>query len=40
MGLSLAMLTRLALLFSIVWLTGLTRPLFTSVHASGSRRTT
>lgn len=29
MGLSLAMLTRLALLFSIVWLTGLTRPLFT-----------
>jgi predicted tellurium resistance membrane protein TerC len=29
LGLSLAMLTRLALLFSIVWLTGLTRPLFT-----------
>jgi predicted tellurium resistance membrane protein TerC len=29
MGLSLAMLTRLVLLFSIVWLTGLTRPLFT-----------
>ena len=28
-GLSLAMLTRLALLFSIVWLTGLTRALFT-----------
>ncbi len=27
-GLSLAMLTRLALLFSIVWLTGLTVPLF------------
>ncbi|MGA8708584.1 MAG: TerC family protein [Steroidobacteraceae bacterium] len=29
MGLSLAMLTRLALLFGVVWLTGLTRPLFT-----------
>jgi len=28
MGLSLAMLTRLALLFSIVWLTGLRAPLF------------
>ena len=27
-GLSLAMLTRIALLFSIVWLTRLTRPLF------------
>lgn len=30
LGLSLAMLTRLALLFSIVWLTGLTRALFTA----------
>src|SRR5665213_1895964 len=29
LGLSLAMLTRLALLFSIVWLTRLTAPLFT-----------
>lgn len=28
LGLSLALLMRLALLFSIVWLTGLTRPLF------------
>ena len=28
-GLSLAMLTRLALLFSIVWLTRLTKPWFT-----------
>ncbi|HVW69227.1 MAG TPA: TerC family protein [Steroidobacteraceae bacterium] len=28
-GLALAMLTRIALLFSIVWLTGLVRPLFT-----------
>src|ERR1700721_4403677 len=27
-GLALAMLTRVALLFSIVWLTGLVRPLF------------
>jgi predicted tellurium resistance membrane protein TerC len=30
LGLSLAMLTRLALLFSIVWLTGLRAPLFTA----------
>jgi predicted tellurium resistance membrane protein TerC len=37
-GLSLAMLTRLALLFSIVWLTGLTRPLFTALQHAFSPR--
>jgi predicted tellurium resistance membrane protein TerC len=38
MGLSLAMLTRLALLFSIVWLTGLIQPLFSALgHAFSPR---
>ena len=38
LGLSLAMLTRLALLFSIVWLTGLPRPLFTTLGHGFSPR--
>jgi predicted tellurium resistance membrane protein TerC len=37
-GLMLAMLTRLALLFSIVWLTGLTTPLFTLAQRPFSAR--
>jgi len=37
-GLLLAMLTRLALLFSIVWLTGLTRPLFSLLQHAFSAR--
>jgi predicted tellurium resistance membrane protein TerC len=37
-GLSLAMLTRLALLFSIVWLTRLTAPLFTAFDRAFSVR--
>jgi predicted tellurium resistance membrane protein TerC len=37
-GLSLAMLTRLALLFSIVWLTRLTAPLFTAFERAFSIR--
>jgi predicted tellurium resistance membrane protein TerC len=37
-GLMLAMLTRLALLFSIVWLTGLTTPLFTLAQRRFSAR--
>jgi predicted tellurium resistance membrane protein TerC len=37
-GLSLAMLTRLALLFSIVWLTRLTAPLFTAFDRAFSIR--
>lgn len=37
-GLSLAMFTRLALLFSIVWLTGLTAPLFTAFEHAFSIR--
>jgi predicted tellurium resistance membrane protein TerC len=37
-GLSLAMLTRLALLFSIVWLTRLTAPLFTAFERAFSVR--
>jgi predicted tellurium resistance membrane protein TerC len=37
-GLSLAMLTRLALLFSIVWMTGLVRPLFTALQHAFSPR--
>jgi predicted tellurium resistance membrane protein TerC len=38
LGLLLAMMTRLALLFSIVWLTGLTRPLFAALGHSISAR--
>ena len=37
-GLMLAMLTRLALLFSIVWLAGLTSPLFSLMQRSFSAR--
>lgn len=37
-GLTLAMLTRIALLFSIVWLTKLTVPLFTVLHNEISGR--
>lgn len=37
-GLSLAMLTRLALLLSIVWLTGLTQPLFAAFGRAFSPR--
>jgi predicted tellurium resistance membrane protein TerC len=37
-GLLLAMLTRLALLFSIVWLSGLTTPLFSLMQRSFSAR--
>jgi predicted tellurium resistance membrane protein TerC len=37
-GLLLAMLTRLALLFSVVWLTGLTTPLFTLLQRPFSAR--
>jgi predicted tellurium resistance membrane protein TerC len=37
-GLLLAMLTRLALLFCVVWLSRLTAPLFTALHQSFSGR--